>query len=341
MTGSRLNMPEAPEAASPAVLLLELGHRARLAASLPELEFLLVNDTRLLAPYRQAALWREAGGVAALSGVVQPTATRPMRNGWRAPAHTWRGRTAIRRARSRPPTCRTNSVHNGANGCRRRACGCRYACLRNRTPARRRLLLAGADPVAPTLLPLLTEWSRIWCHAWRALQRARPWSWDAWRNRARSRPAAAGAAGAARPVGRLRTAGGWRDSGAPVGAGAGRTGRRATRRAARAAGRRGRADPRAAQPDREAGPAPVQPGRGPDRQPPAGGATGAEHGRSRIPAVRPDGAGRSALQGAAGGVGRQDRRAPGRAGLPGRATGPRQRDSAGTAWCCSIRRRSG
>ena len=84
MTGSRLNMPEAPEAASPAVLLLELGHRARLAASLPELEFLLVNDTRLLAPYRQAALWREAGGVAALSGVVQPTATRPMRNGWRA-----------------------------------------------------------------------------------------------------------------------------------------------------------------------------------------------------------------------------------------------------------------
>ena len=63
-------------------------------------------------------------------------------------------------------------------------------------PARRRLLLAGADPVAPTLLPLLTEWSRIWCHAWRALQRARPWSWDAWRNRARSRPPRRGAAGA-------------------------------------------------------------------------------------------------------------------------------------------------
>ena len=70
-------MPEAPEAASPAVLLLELGHRARLAASLPELEFLLVNDTRLLAPYRQAALWREAGGVAALSGVVQPDRNAP------------------------------------------------------------------------------------------------------------------------------------------------------------------------------------------------------------------------------------------------------------------------
>ena len=128
-------MPEAPEAASPAVLLLELGHRARLAASLPELEFLLVNDTRLLAPYRQAALWREAGGVAALSGVVQPDRNAPYAQ-WlaRACQHLAR-RTAIRRARSRPPTCRTNSVHNGANGCRRRACGCRYACLRNRTPA--------------------------------------------------------------------------------------------------------------------------------------------------------------------------------------------------------------
>ena len=128
MTGSRLNMPEAPEAASPAVLLLELGHRARLAASLPELEFLLVNDTRLLAPYRQAALWREAGGVAALSGVVQPDRNAPLCAMAGARLRTWRGRTAIRRARSRPPTCRTNSVRNGANGCRRRACGCRYAC---------------------------------------------------------------------------------------------------------------------------------------------------------------------------------------------------------------------
>ena len=295
MTGSRLNMPEAPEAASPAVLLLELGHRARLAASLPELEFLLVNDTRLLAPYRQAALWREAGGVAALSGVVQPD-----RN---APYAQWLARACAHLARADGDTARAVSAADLPDelGAQWREWlppqGVWLPLRMLEEPDARPaggLLLAGADPVAPTLLPLLTEWSRIWCHAWRALQRARPWSWDAWRNRARSRPAAAGAAGAARPVGRLRTAGGWRDSGAPVGAGAGRTGRRATRRAARAAGRRGRADPRAAQPDREAGPAPVQPGRGPDRQPPAGGATGAEHGRSRIPAVRPDGAGRSA-----------------------------------------------
>ena len=137
------------------------------------------------------------------------------------------------RARSRPPTCRTNSVHNGANGCRRRACGCRYACLRNRTPARRRRPAAGrrrsrradaaaaADRVEPHLVP---------CGPCSAPgpgpgRLAQPRPLAARRGGARRAPP--------RPVGRLRTAGGWRDSGAPVGAGAGRTGRRATRRAAR------------------------------------------------------------------------------------------------------------
>ena len=128
-------MPEAPEAASPAVLLLELGHRARLAASLPELEFLLVNDTRLLAPYRQAALWREAGGVAALSGVVQPD-----RN---APYAQWLARACAHLARADGDTARAVSAADlpdelGAQWREwlpPRACGCRYACLRNRTPA--------------------------------------------------------------------------------------------------------------------------------------------------------------------------------------------------------------
>ena len=87
MTGSRLNMPEAPEAASPAVLLLELGHRARLAASLPELEFLLVNDTRLLAPTGRPPCGAKPAAWPRCRAWCSPTATRPMRNGWRAPAH--------------------------------------------------------------------------------------------------------------------------------------------------------------------------------------------------------------------------------------------------------------
>ena len=45
-------------------VLLDLARRARQAASAQELTFLLVNDSRLLVPYRQAALWFEAGGIA-------------------------------------------------------------------------------------------------------------------------------------------------------------------------------------------------------------------------------------------------------------------------------------
>ena len=39
------------------MLLLELGHRARAAGSIAELNFLLVNDSRFLTPYRQSCLW--------------------------------------------------------------------------------------------------------------------------------------------------------------------------------------------------------------------------------------------------------------------------------------------
>ena len=57
--------------------LKDLAHRARQAASDRELGFLLVNDTLALAPYRQAALWLQDGGVWSLSGVVQVDANVP------------------------------------------------------------------------------------------------------------------------------------------------------------------------------------------------------------------------------------------------------------------------
>ena len=242
-------MPEAPEAASPAVLLLELGHRARLAASLPELEFLLVNDTRLLAPYRQAALWREAGGVAALSGVVQPD-----RN---APYAQWLAR-ACAPARADGDTARAVSAADlpdelGAQWREWLPPQGVWLPLRmleepdaaGRRRSRRADAAAAADRVEPHLVPCMAGLAARPALVLGRLAQPRPLA---------ARRGAAGAAPACGPP-----AGGWRDSGAPVGAGAGRTGRRATRRAARAAGRRGRADPRAAQPDREAGPAPVQP----------------------------------------------------------------------------------
>ncbi len=56
---------------SPFAVLLELGRKAREAESEQELQFLLVNDSHALAPYRQAALWQRDGRVRCLSGLIQ------------------------------------------------------------------------------------------------------------------------------------------------------------------------------------------------------------------------------------------------------------------------------
>jgi biotin carboxyl carrier protein len=57
--------------------LFLLARRARQAAHVAELGFILVNETRLLAPYRQAALWSARRGLIALSGVVAPESNAP------------------------------------------------------------------------------------------------------------------------------------------------------------------------------------------------------------------------------------------------------------------------
>lgn len=61
----------------PLLILLDLCHRARAAAGVEELAFLVVNDTKLLSSYRQAALCFEGSGIRALSGVLQPEANAP------------------------------------------------------------------------------------------------------------------------------------------------------------------------------------------------------------------------------------------------------------------------
>jgi len=62
---------------NPLVVLHELGRRARKGETLRELEFIAVNDTRKLSPYRQAAFWLRQGGVRTLSGVVKVDAHVP------------------------------------------------------------------------------------------------------------------------------------------------------------------------------------------------------------------------------------------------------------------------
>ncbi|MCG8511799.1 MAG: HlyD family efflux transporter periplasmic adaptor subunit [Rhodospirillales bacterium] len=62
---------------SPLAALLGLEERARLAASITELAFIMVNETRSLAPYRQAALYVEGEGIVAVSGVSSVERTAP------------------------------------------------------------------------------------------------------------------------------------------------------------------------------------------------------------------------------------------------------------------------
>ncbi|MBF0185070.1 MAG: HlyD family efflux transporter periplasmic adaptor subunit [Magnetococcales bacterium] len=66
-----------PTATAVLPLLLGLMQRARQAQSLPELRFILVNETHALFGYQQAILWDQEGAVSALSGVAQVEAQAP------------------------------------------------------------------------------------------------------------------------------------------------------------------------------------------------------------------------------------------------------------------------
>ena len=68
MSHREIGMPAFDEAL---LGLLDMARQLRGARSLRELEFMLVNDSRRLLPYRQAALWLAPHGLRALSGIVQ------------------------------------------------------------------------------------------------------------------------------------------------------------------------------------------------------------------------------------------------------------------------------
>jgi len=70
-------MSRQEQAPDPLATLVDLAHRARHVQEAVELDFLAVNGSHALAPYRQAALWFADRGVCALSGVVQIEANAP------------------------------------------------------------------------------------------------------------------------------------------------------------------------------------------------------------------------------------------------------------------------
>lgn len=161
--------------------LLDLGRQARHAASAAELQFLAVNGSHALVPYRQAALWLADGGVACLSGVVQVETN--------APYVLWLNDVCGQRARAGQNAQRLSSADlNGEIADAWADWLPAYGLLLTQpltagealddseTQARVVLLLARDLPWTDQEMLLLGEWFDTWCHAWRARHRPPRWS---------------------------------------------------------------------------------------------------------------------------------------------------------------------
>lgn len=172
-----MNAAVLPHGVNPAMLLLDLGHRARAASSSAELRFLLVNDSRLLAPYRQACLWLENGGVTALSGVVEADRNTPYAQWLHGVCQFLHGQQSVQPRRIEqallpPELAGSWNEWLGAHAIwvplvqdaqTQACCG--------------GLLLCGAQGLEEQRFPLLAEWSHIWLHAYQALQAGQSGFW--------------------------------------------------------------------------------------------------------------------------------------------------------------------
>lgn len=170
--------------------LIELERRARAATGADELAFLLVNDSRLLAPCRQAALWFEGAGVRALSGVVQPESNAPYTHWLERLFRELRASDDAVAPRPRRVTPSEFAVEVAAEWDEWLPAQALWLPL----PASGEhpgsvaggLLLAGEARYSDDDLTLLGEWADAWRHAWLARLRPMPWSLPLWRQRLRA-----------------------------------------------------------------------------------------------------------------------------------------------------------
>jgi len=165
---------------NPLLSLLELGQRARHAESANELAFLAVNDSRALAPYRQAALWFDAGGVHTLSGVVAVEGNAPYAQWLDALCRTLASQYTADTPLLVDPTQLPAKVTDAWDEwLPRHAVWLPLQHLGNGNDGsltRGGLLLAGDNSWVPEQLALLAEWMDTWQHAWRGTQGSVRWS---------------------------------------------------------------------------------------------------------------------------------------------------------------------
>lgn len=177
--------PQAPTVGAQSLsLLLELGRRVRTATSVRELQFLAVNESHALAPYRQAALWLRDGGVVALSGVVQVEAN--------VPYVLWLGEVFAQLAAHHDSAVAVDGRDFPAEIAAQWAdwlpTHALWLPVRAVNPSADNpqahgevvggLLLARDEPWGESPLVLLTEWLDIWGNEWRHRHRPPMLSWQ-------------------------------------------------------------------------------------------------------------------------------------------------------------------
>lgn len=172
-------------AANPIFTLLDLARRARRASSPAELRFMAVNDSHVLAAYRQAGLWFEGLGIQALSGLVQVEAN--------APYALWLEQVCAHLVGKGPGPVRCAATDLPDELAKQWAQWLPEHGLWIGLPGstlphspRGGLLLAREAAWTDEDIALLAEWMDGWALAWRAQFKPPPFSVKAWRVRIQS-----------------------------------------------------------------------------------------------------------------------------------------------------------
>ncbi|HEY1609120.1 MAG TPA: HlyD family efflux transporter periplasmic adaptor subunit [Paraburkholderia sp.] len=162
------------------LVLLGLMKRAREAGTRAELGFMLVNDTRLLGEYRQAVLWREDGGLTALSGVIQPEANAPYGHWLERVCRQLHAQHPVKAVQIVASDLGAGEAAEWLDWFPPHALWLPLNQLGRpgAAPVRGALLLAGDALWSDTGCELLGEWAGAWQQAWCAREAPRTWSWQ-------------------------------------------------------------------------------------------------------------------------------------------------------------------
>ena len=169
-----------PELTQALAALIDLGRRARHARSSAAVEFMLVNDSMALAPYRQAVLWHADRGLLALSGLVKPELNAPYALWLKQLCREILGRKQGTNPADRSPTpaaltaadLSATAAGEWAQWWPAQALCLPLGQVTNDAAPQALLLLVRDNPWQPAEEQLLTEWADAAWHAWGKLEQS-------------------------------------------------------------------------------------------------------------------------------------------------------------------------